>query len=86
LEFGTKVVGDANGTIAAVLGASPGASVAVAVVLDVLKRLYKNDLSAWESKLREIIPSYGKSIADDPELCHTIRRDTSRILHLTNID
>lgn len=86
LEFGTKVVGDANGSIAAVLGASPGASVAVAVVLDVLKRLYKNDLTGWETKLREIIPSYGKSIADDPELCRTIRRDTSQVLHLTNID
>jgi len=86
LEFGTKVVSDAHGTISAVLGASPGASVAVAVILDVLKRLYKNELTAWEAKLREIIPSYGKSIADDPELCHAIRRDTAAVLHLTNID
>jgi malate dehydrogenase (quinone) len=86
LEFGTKVVGDGNGTIAAVLGASPGASVAVAVVLDVMKRLYKNELGAWGPKLREIIPSYGKSIADDADLCRTIRRDTSEALHLTNID
>ncbi|HKU68886.1 MAG TPA: malate dehydrogenase (quinone) [Candidatus Baltobacteraceae bacterium] len=86
LEFGTKVVSDANGSIAAVLGASPGASVAVAVVMDVLKRIYKNELPAWEAKMREIIPSYGKSIADDPELCRTIRRDTAAALHLTNID
>jgi malate dehydrogenase (quinone) len=86
LEFGTKVVGDANGSIAAVLGASPGASVAVAVVLDVFKRLYKNELPGWEAKMREIIPSYGKSIAEDAELCRTIRRDTSEALHLTNID
>jgi malate dehydrogenase (quinone) len=86
LEFGTKVVGDANGSIAAVLGASPGASVAVAVVLDVLKRLYKDAVPGWENKLRNVIPSYGKSIADDPELCRTIRRDTAQVLHLTNID
>ena len=86
LEFGTKVVGDANGSIAAVLGASPGASVAVAVVLDVFKRLFKNELPGWEAKMREIIPSYGKSIADDAELCRTIRRDTAQALHLTNID
>ena len=86
LEFGTKVVSDANGSIAAVLGASPGASVAVAVVLDVLKRLFKNELTGWEAKMRDIIPSYGKSIADDPELCRTIRRDTAQVLHLTNID
>ena len=86
LEFGTKVVGDANGSIAAVLGASPGASVAVAVVLDVLKRLYKNDMTGWEGKLRDVIPSYGKSIADDAELCRTVRRDTAQALHLTNIE
>jgi malate dehydrogenase (quinone) len=86
LEFGTKVVSDANGSIAAVLGASPGASVAVAVVLDVLKRLYKNELPRWERNMREIIPSYGQSIADDAELCRAIRRDTSAALHLTNLD
>ena len=83
LEFGTKVVAD--GSIAAVLGASPGASVAVAVILDVLGKIYKNQLPGWESKLREIIPSYGKSIADDAELAHTVRTDTARVLHLTNI-
>ncbi len=83
LEFGTKVVAD--GSLAAVLGASPGASVAVAVVLDVLGKLYKKQLPGWESKLREIIPSYGKSIADDAELCHTIRADTAQVLHLTDI-
>ena len=86
LEFGTKVVSAADGSVAAVLGASPGASVAVAVVLEVLNKIHKNELPAWEGKLREIIPSYGKSIADDPELCRTIRRDTSATLHLTNID
>ncbi len=84
LEFGTKVVAD--GSIAAVLGASPGASVAVAVVLDVLGKLYKNQMPAWETKLREIIPSYGKSIADDAELCRRVRADTAAALHLTNID
>ena len=84
LEFGTKVVAD--GSIAAVLGASPGASVAVAVMLDVLAKIYKNKMPAWESKLREIIPSYGKSIADDAELCREVRRDTAQVLHLTNID
>jgi malate dehydrogenase (quinone) len=86
LEFGTKVVAAGDGSVAAVLGASPGASVAVAVVLEVLNKTHKAELTAWEGKLREIIPSYGKSIADDPDLCRTIRRDTAAALHLTNID
>jgi malate dehydrogenase (quinone) len=82
LEFGTKVVAAGDGSIAAVLGASPGASVAVAVVFEVLGKLYKNELPGWADRMREVIPSYGKSIADDPELCHTIRRDTASVLHL----
>ena len=86
LEFGTKVVASNDGSVAAVLGASPGASVAVAVVLDVMNKTNKAQLPAWEAKLREIIPSYGRSIADDADLCRTIRRDTSAALHLTNID
>lgn len=86
LEFGTKVVASGDGTVAAVLGASPGASVAVAVVLEVMNKTHKAQLPVWEAKLREIIPSYGKSIADDPELCRIIRRDTASALHLTNID
>lgn len=86
LEFGTKVVCAGDGSVAAVLGASPGASVAVAVVLEVLNKIHKNDMPAWEGRLRDIIPSYGKSIADDPELCRAVRRDTSAALHLTNIE
>ncbi len=84
LEFGTKVVATADGSIAAVLGASPGASVAVAVVLEVLGKTYGSELRGWESKLREMIPSYGRSIADDADLCRAVRADTAAALHLTN--
>jgi malate dehydrogenase (quinone) len=83
LEFGTKVVASADGSIAAVLGASPGASVAVSVVLDVLRAIYKNELPAWSDKLREIIPSYGTSIADDGNLCLRLRAETAQVLKLT---
>jgi malate dehydrogenase (quinone) len=51
-------------------------------VFEVLGKLYKNELPGWANRMREVIPSYGKSIADDPELCHTIRRDTASVLHL----
>lgn len=83
LEFGTKVVAAGDGTIAAVLGASPGASVAVAVMLDVIGRLYKDDVPNWSAKLGEMIPSYGKSIADDAALCDRVRAYTAQALHLT---
>lgn len=82
LQFGTEVVSAADGSLAAVLGASPGASVAVAVMLDVMSRIFKNELPAWAGKLGEMIPSYGKSIADDGALCQAVRNDTSDALHL----
>jgi malate dehydrogenase (quinone) len=86
LQFGTEVVSSADGSLAAVLGASPGASVAVAVMLDVLGRLYKNHLAAWAPKLTEMIPSYGKSIADDAELCRSVRSYAADVLKLAKID
>jgi malate dehydrogenase (quinone) len=82
LEFGTKVVGAGDGSVTAVLGASPGASVAVAVMLDVMGRSFKDELPGWASKLAEILPSYGKSIADDPALCAATRASTADALHL----
>jgi malate dehydrogenase (quinone) len=86
LQFGTEVVSSADGSLAAVLGASPGASVSVAVMLDVLGRLYKSDLAAWAPKLTEMIPSYGKSIADDAELCRSVRSYAADVLKLAKID
>ncbi len=83
LEFGTKVVAAADGSIAAVLGASPGASVAVAVMLDVIGRLFTGDVPNWSEKLTAMIPSYGQSIADDAALAQRVREYSADALHLT---
>ena len=85
LQFGTEVVSSHDRSLAAVLGASPGASVAVAIMLDVLGRLYPAALPTWSSKLTEMIPSYGRSIADDAGLCKQVRTDSAEALHLTTI-
>ena len=77
-----KVVAANDGTIAAVLGASPGASVAVAVMLDVLNKMYAKQLPAWKEKLSQMLMSYGRSIADDAELCASVRAETADALHL----
>jgi malate dehydrogenase (quinone) len=86
LEFGTEIVNSADGSIAALLGASPGASTAVSIMLDLLKRCFKDQVNTeeWQSKLKTMMPSYGKSLADDPALCEAIRERTSRILQLKN--
>jgi malate dehydrogenase (quinone) len=85
LQFGTEVITGADGSLAAILGASPGASTAVAIMLNVIKSCFGSDLPGWTGKLKEMIPSYGRSIADDAELCRQVRADTAAVLHLKDI-
>ncbi|WP_367615711.1 malate:quinone oxidoreductase [Pontibacter liquoris] len=84
LEFGTEVVSSADGTVSALLGASPGASTAVSIMLGLLKRCFAEQYSsaAWQEKLKQMIPSFGQSLADDAQLCNEIRAYTSEVLGL----
>jgi malate dehydrogenase (quinone) len=84
LEFGTEVVTSSDGSISALLGASPGASVSVSVMLDVIEKCFPEKFGSkeWQDKLREMIPSYGMSLDKDPELCEEIRRNSSNVLKL----
>ncbi len=82
LQFGTEVVTSGDGSLAAILGASPGASVAAAIMVDVIERCFKAELPGWIPRLKQMIPSYGRSIADDPQLCREVRTETAAALHL----
>ncbi|MBK5461982.1 malate:quinone oxidoreductase [Peribacillus sp. TH27] len=82
LQFGTEVVSDADGTIAALLGASPGASTAVHVMLEVMRKCFPQHLKEWEPKLKEMIPSYGVSLVENPELFHELLASTAQALGL----
>ncbi len=82
LQFGTEVVSAADGSIAALLGASPGASTAVSVMLEVIKKCFPQQLNEWEPKLKEIIPSYGVSLAKNPDLFDEIHASTAKTLDL----
>ncbi|WP_428660248.1 malate:quinone oxidoreductase [Runella sp.] len=88
LEFGTEVVASADGTLAALLGASPGASTSVSIMLELMQKCFKDQMNseAWAGKLKEMIPSYGKHLADDPELTRRIRTWTHNTLQLNPID
>jgi malate dehydrogenase (quinone) len=85
LEFGTEVVSAADGSIAALLGASPGASTAVSIMLDLLKHCFNKEMQqqSWQQKLQEMIPSYGKKLGDDEQLAKELRTYTSKILGLS---
>lgn len=80
LQFGTEVISAADGSIAALLGASPGASTAVSVMLEVIRRCFPQHLQAWEPKIREMIPSYGKALMDHPDLIRDIDAEAARTL------
>ena len=82
LQFGTEVVTSADGSLAAVLGASPGASTSVSIMLGVIAKAMKQRLPEWTPKLQEMIPSYGRSIADDANLCKQVRDQTADVLQL----
>ena len=84
LEFGTEVVSAADGSIAALLGASPGASTAVSIMLGLLKQCFPKEFATndWQNKLKEMIPSFGQSLAEDKQLCKKIREYSASALGL----
>lgn len=89
LQFGTEVVHAEDGSIAALLGASPGASTAVAIMLELLEKCFPDEIKDWEDRITQIIPSYGKSLRDDPETYTEIRSWADKTLglsHLTNTE
>jgi malate dehydrogenase (quinone) len=75
LQFGTKLVTASDGSIVAMLGASPGASTAVWIMVEVIKRCFRDNLASqgWANKLKEMIPSYGQSFIENPTLAHDYR-------------
>lgn len=82
LQFGTEVVSAADGSIAALLGASPGASTAVSVMLEVLNRCFPQHIKEWEPKIKEMIPSYGLPLLSNPKLIQEIHASTEQTLGL----
>lgn len=84
LEFGTEIVASKDGSIASLLGASPGASTAVHAMVDVIERCFAERLENdnWKAKLKEMIPSYGESLIDNAELLNKVRDLTLTTLKL----
>ncbi len=82
LQFGTEVITAQDGSIAALLGASPGASTAVPIMIKLLERCFAKELKekGWAEKLKTIIPSYGKILQDDAALYTDINSKINRVL------
>ena len=82
LQFGTEVVSAEDGSVAALLGASPGASTAVQVMLEVINKCFPAQAKEWEPKIKEMIPSYGISLAGNPELLKQVNEVADKALGL----
>ncbi|TJY69149.1 malate dehydrogenase (quinone) [Arthrobacter sp. CAU 1506] len=55
--FGTEVVVSAGGTLAGLLGASPGASASVSILLEVLRACFPTRFEGWQRTLRGLMPA-----------------------------
>ncbi|RHW38287.1 malate:quinone oxidoreductase [Lysinibacillus yapensis] len=84
LQFGTEVITAEDGSVAALLGASPGASTAVKVMLDIINRCFPERVQEWQPKIKEMVPSYGISLMENPDLLKEINASTSEALGLVN--
>ncbi|CAN5369504.1 malate:quinone oxidoreductase [soil metagenome] len=82
LQFGTEVITSADGSIAGLLGASPGASTAVPIMLDVLERCFPDRMTEWTPLLTKMVPSYGKKLSDNPKLALTTLNSTEAVLEI----
>ena len=80
--FGTEVVNSDDNSMIALLGESPGASTSLSVVLEVLEKNFADDKEAWEPVVKEMVPTYGRSLINDEKLMRETRRETSKNLHL----
>jgi len=82
LQFGTEVVAAADGSIAGLLGASPGASTAAPIMLGLIEKCFPERIEAWTPQLTAMVPSFGKQLSDDPALADSIMTRTAQTLRI----
>lgn len=80
LQFGTEIVTHADGSLAALLGASPGASVSVPLMLKLIAECFPERMASWEGRLKELVPGYGLALNDHPDLAEEIISHTAKVL------
>lgn len=85
LKLGTEIVTDQQKTVAALLGASPGASTAAPITLNVMKSLFPQQFASpeWQEKIRTIVPSFGQKLNGNTALTQQVWDNTASVLQLT---
>ncbi|MER1975324.1 malate dehydrogenase (quinone) [Pseudocitrobacter faecalis] len=87
LRLGTEVVSDDDGTVAALLGASPGASTAAPIMLQLLEKVFneKMQTAAWQAKIKAVVPTYGSRLNEHPQAIEETLAHTSEVLELSYV-
>ncbi len=87
LRLGTEVVSDDDGTVAALLGASPGASTAAPIMLQLLEKVFheKMHTAAWQAKIKAVVPTYGSRLNEHPQAIEETLAHTSEVLELSYV-
>jgi malate dehydrogenase (quinone) len=86
LQFGTEVIAGRDGSIGALLGASPGASTAVPIMIELLQKSFPKQFKGWQSKFKEMMPGYGVKLNENPDLAARLEADTAKALQLDTVD
>lgn len=88
LQFGTEIIFSNNKSLSALLGASPGASTAVSIILKLLNIMFQKHMhsNSWKNTIQEIIPSYNIKLNENPALINKIRKYTCNALELNYIE
>ncbi|TFD45343.1 malate:quinone oxidoreductase [Cryobacterium frigoriphilum] len=84
LQMGTEVITSSDGSLAGLLGASPGASTAAPIMVDLLARCFPEQIEGWKPRIRAMIPSYGTKLNADPAAAAASLAATAAALNLTN--
>lgn len=82
LQFGTEVITSADGSIGGLLGASPGASTAAPIMLQLIRQCFPDRWEAWSPRLAQVVPTYGTDLGEDPRVAYDVLARTAGALQI----
>lgn len=82
LQFGTEVIASADGSIAGLLGASPGASTAVPIMLGLVEKCFPDRFESWKPAILRMVPSFGEQLSVSKANANRAQEDTAKVLEL----
>ena len=84
LQFGTELITSGDGSIAALLGASPGASTAAPIMLKLMQQCFPTHFDGWAPRIKELVPGFGVQLNDNHDLADELFAHTAQVLGINN--